>query len=92
MQTFAHFDDAGFPTAFYRTDVWPLENIPIGAVEVTEDQWRDLVDNQGFRKWLNGIVVEFTPPLPEVLPAPTTAEKLAALGINAADLRSLLAT
>ncbi len=40
------------------------EKIPAAAVEITEDQYKDLIQNQGLRRFVNGEVVEHTPPPP----------------------------
>ncbi len=56
--------------------------IPSGAVEITDEQWSEFLENQGFRKWENGQIVHYTPepiePEPEVtvLPAVTLWERL----------------
>lgn len=38
--------------------------IPDDAVEITEDQYADLLDNQATRRCVDGQVVEYTPPPP----------------------------
>ena len=70
----AVFDASGFPTAFYSDDIHG-DNIPAAAIEITEDQWLDFIENQGARKWKNGEVVEYTPPSPPVDLAAYTAQK-----------------
>lgn len=57
----ALINEAGFPTAFYSTDVHG-ENIPEDAIALTEAQWREFIENQGRRKWVDGEVVEYAPP------------------------------
>lgn len=37
---------------------------PAGAVEITEAQWRDLLDNPGARRWQGGEVVPYERPVP----------------------------
>ncbi|MND96873.1 hypothetical protein D3C80_891760 [compost metagenome] len=60
----------------------PECKIPQEAVEITTDQWNEFLDNQGARRWVDGKVVEYTPPTPEpepvvtVLPAVTLWERL----------------
>lgn len=73
-------DEAGFPSCIYSDDIH--SNIPHDAVEITEQQWRDLIENQGARKVVNGQIVEYEPPTPEpepvvtILPAVTLWERL----------------
>jgi hypothetical protein len=56
--------------------------IPVWAIEITNEQYTDLVTNQPFRKWDGSKVVEHTPPTPEpepivtILPAITLWERL----------------
>lgn len=78
MKIRAVFDADGFPSAFYPEDVWP-EGYPLEAVEITEDDWHEFLNNQGLRQWKNDRVVEYTPPFVEpvtVLPAVTLWERL----------------
>lgn len=72
---YAVINDDGFPQSFYSEDVHgsrddPNTLIPADAVEITDDQWRELLENQGRRKWQGGEVVEYEPPPPEPLPEP----------------------
>jgi len=48
-QKYAIFDDKGFPKAFYDDEIH--ENIPQEAIEITEEQWLEFINNQGRRKW-----------------------------------------
>ncbi len=48
---YTKLDDDGFPIAFYDDAVYPEESIPNEAIEITEDQWQDLLNNQGSRKF-----------------------------------------
>nr|WP_313372490.1 hypothetical protein [Brucella intermedia] len=78
MQYFAMFDGSGFPTAFYCEEIHG-ENIPVGVIEITDDQWLEFVDNPGQRRWENGQVVEYTPPSVEpvaIIPAVTLWERM----------------
>ncbi len=78
MKYFAMFDDAGFPTAFYCEEIHG-ENIPVGVIEITDDQWLEFVDNAGQRRWDNGQVVEYSPPAVEpvtIIPAVTLWERM----------------
>jgi len=64
MKKFALFDENGLPISFFSTDIHG-ENIPVDAVEITEEQWRDLIENPGFRKWVDGEVVAVEPSQPD---------------------------
>lgn len=58
---FAIFDSEGLPLGFFSADVHGAA-IPSAAVPVTDQQWVEFLENQGRRKWVNGEVVEYTPP------------------------------
>ena len=67
MTKYAVFDADGFPLGFYADDIHGIKGdpdslVPDGAIEITEDQWQEFIDNTGQRKWINGAVVAFTPP------------------------------
>lgn len=70
---FAKFDAVGLPLGFWDESAYasPAEGvdrnsiIPHDAVEITAEQWREFLDNQGARRWQNGQVVVYTP-----IPAP----------------------
>ena len=38
---FGTYDESGFYTAFYSTDVWKEEDIPLPSVELTREQWQE---------------------------------------------------
>ena len=65
-QKYAVFDTNGFPKAFYDDEIH--EKIPGDAVEITEQQWLEFVNNQGKRKWdfTKNDVVVYEPPLPSL--------------------------
>ncbi|WP_036567660.1 hypothetical protein [Brucella rhizosphaerae] len=69
----ATFDENGFVTGFYPDDVWP-EGYPVECVEITQDQYGELLEFQGLRKWNGSRVIEYTPPIPD----PLTPEELRA--------------
>lgn len=81
MSKLATFDENGFPTAFYWVGVHD-DIAPAGAVEITDEQWLELIDNAGLRRWDGSRVVEYSPPEPEpepvvtILPAVTLWERL----------------
>ncbi|WP_157951542.1 hypothetical protein [Agrobacterium pusense] len=58
---FATFADDGFPTGFYSTIVVG-DDYPDEAIEITQEQWLEFINNSGRRKWVDGEVVEYTPP------------------------------
>ncbi|AQS61804.1 hypothetical protein AGRHK599_LOCUS1192 [Rhizobium rhizogenes] len=62
------FDADGFPTAFYCSSLHGA-TVPADATIITDEQWKEFVDNAGFRKWVDGEVVEYAPP---VAPEPAT--------------------
>ena len=57
----ATFNEDGFPTAFYSSDIWP-EGYPETAVEITVEQWNECLEHMGRRKLVDGQLVEYTPP------------------------------
>ncbi|MGK8640293.1 hypothetical protein ACRS7F_13440 [Brucella anthropi] len=74
----ATFDDKGFPTGFYPSDVWP-EGYPDTAVDITTEQWAEFIRYQGMRKFIDGEIVEYTPPIVVpivVIPAVALWERL----------------
>lgn len=81
IEKFGLFDDEGFPNAFYSSDVHG-DNIPNEAVNITEEQWLDFINNNGLRRWDGSKVAEYLPPVLEpepvvtVLPAVTLWERL----------------
>jgi len=58
---YALFDEKGFPIAFYDSDIH--SNIPENAIQITEEQWVEFIQNQGRRRWNfeKGQVEEFNP-------------------------------
>lgn len=70
MTKYAVFREDGTPGAFYSHDIHG-ENIPADAVEISEEQWREFINNPGLRKWVDGEVVEYMPP-PIEIPHPVT--------------------
>lgn len=63
----ATFDVEGFPIGFYPDDIWPV-GYPDDAIEISEAQWFEFISNPGRRKFFNGTVVEYVPPVPIVRP------------------------
>lgn len=61
MTKFAILDTDGLPLAFYAEEIHG-DAIPSEAIEISDEQWREFINNSGRRKWLNGQVVEYTPP------------------------------
>lgn len=92
MSIFAQFNDEGFVTAFYNTELFDYD-IPADAVEITADQYRDLYGFQGARKWVNGEIVEFTPdpmPVVTIIPAVTLWERMT--NVEAEQVAEVMAT
>lgn len=50
-------NENGTPKGFYDDTVH--SEIPTGAIEITEEQWLDFINNSGKRKFENGILVEY---------------------------------
>lgn len=71
----AVFDNVGFPTGFYPSDVWP-EAYPEAAITITREQWLEFINHPGFRRWENGQVIEYTPPPQPTIFAPLSARQL----------------
>lgn len=60
---FAVFDPEGFPVAFYEDGITP--QIPAGAVQITDEQWSELLSHSGARRWSGGELVSVAqPPAP----------------------------
>lgn len=62
-QKFAIFDNNGFPSAFYDSDV--NADIPAQATEISAAQWQEFIDHAGLRKMVNGAMEAYTPPAAE---------------------------
>jgi len=62
---YAIFDEQGFPKAFYDKAIHG-DDIPEEAIEITEEQWLEFINNQGRRRWdfKKKKVVEYVPPSP----------------------------
>ncbi len=58
---YAIINEDGFPTAFYSAELHG-DDIPDEAIEISDEQWSELVDNQGRRKWVDDQIVLFDPP------------------------------
>lgn len=75
MEKFATFTNDGFPKGFYHEEIHGVRliddipnpdcKIPSEAIQITDQQWREFIDNQGRRKWQDGHVVPHEPPPPE---------------------------
>ncbi|WCK15389.1 hypothetical protein G6L41_017335 [Agrobacterium tumefaciens] len=70
MEKFALFDDDGLPTAFYSFEIHG-DNIPQDTVEITEEEWREFIENPGRRQWIDGTIVTYDPAV-EPQPEPVT--------------------
>lgn len=73
MPIYMTVDSGGFPTGFYNDAIHgarllsdgeanPATLIPANAVEITEAQWLEFINNQGLRQWNGSDVVTYTPP------------------------------
>ncbi len=63
MAKFAEISPDGFPLAFYSPDIHG-DDIPLEAIEITDENWLEFINNAGRRRWDGGKVVEYTPPGP----------------------------
>ena len=68
MQYYGKFSGDGKAVAFY---VDTINDIPVGATALSEPQWRELVENQHTRRFIDGQIVEIEPPAPPPAPIPT---------------------
>ena len=75
-QRFGLFDSNGFPRAFYSDQ--DHSDIPVAAVQITDQQWREFLQHQGARAFRNSQVVPATPtpPVPKP-PADIVTQKMA---------------
>jgi len=69
---FTKIDNDGFPIAFYDENI---NEIPENAFEVSETDWQEFLENQGERKFKDGVLVQYNPPAPVL----TVAEQIATL-------------
>lgn len=61
----ALFDNDGLLQTLYDTNAYDdCSFIPKEAVEITEDQWKELLEYPNQRKWIAGKLVEHTSPKP----------------------------
>jgi len=67
IMKYAIFDEQGFPKAFYDKAIHG-NKIPKKAIEITDEQWLEFINNQGKRKWdfEKKEVVEYVPPPPSL--------------------------
>jgi hypothetical protein len=55
-------NDEGLPSAFYADDIEYPDGVPPDAVPISDDQWREFINNAGRRRWQDGAVVDYDPP------------------------------
>lgn len=55
--------------------------IPADAIEITREVFEDLYDNQGRRKWIDGQIVAYEPPIPQ--PTPGELQRMFTAAIQA---------
>src|SRR5262245_9114591 len=72
---YGEFDAQGSPQGFWTSDVFPPQEdgslhrkIPKEAIEITELQWRQLLNNQPLSRFIDGKVVILDPPPPSPQP------------------------
>jgi hypothetical protein len=54
-------DANGLPTAFYSDDIH--KNIPTDAIEITDEQWLECINNSGARQFVNGVLIAYVSPI-----------------------------
>ena len=84
---FATFDGAGKLTGFYSEDIHGV-NIPAGAIQLTDEQWRDCINNQ--KKWMVDVatkILVLAPPPPAPAPVPNPNGFILALGAGMDPIR-----
>lgn len=57
MSIYAKFDINGVPVGFYNEAIH--NDIPEGGVDISEEQWKEFINNQGQRRWDGEKVVEY---------------------------------
>jgi hypothetical protein len=85
LRYYGLFDTEGRAMAFYTNDIYPPVNenarsakIPLEAVEITEEVWKELLVKQGSARYIDGVVVDVPfPPIPPPPPNPLEAMQLA---------------
>ncbi|KAA0970797.1 hypothetical protein FPY71_09995 [Aureimonas fodinaquatilis] len=78
------FDEQGLPITYFRSDAWPM--VPDGAVELTEDQWREFIYHSGLRRWDGEKPVEYVPPAPEPIPVTEVTMRQAKIQLSRAGI------
>ncbi len=60
------FNADGFLAGSWHSAAYddPENIIPPNAIELSEEAWRDLYDNQSSRRYVDGNIVEYVPPPP----------------------------
>jgi hypothetical protein len=58
---YATLDKNGLPTGFYSDDIH--ENIPTDAIEITDEQWIECINNSGARQFVNGTLGSYVAPI-----------------------------
>ncbi|WP_247880622.1 hypothetical protein [Brucella intermedia] len=74
----ATFNNDGFATGFYPENVWP-DGYPEDAIEITQEDWRELLNNSANRRWDGSKVIEYKPPAVKpvtIIPAVTLWERM----------------
>ncbi|EHM03454.1 hypothetical protein HMPREF9946_00102 [Acetobacteraceae bacterium AT-5844] len=89
IQRYAVLDAAGDLLGFLSDDV--VQEIPAGAIPLTDAQWQEWLAHGRARRWENGELVPVDLPPPEAPPAPTQAEILEQIQATQARLEALLA-
>lgn len=81
MTIYATIDGSGRPTGFYRDDIH--DGVPDGALEISDAQWRECLENQGRRALVGGVLVEVDALALTPLSQPTLTRRQLRLGLLA---------
>lgn len=80
---FASFDGEGVLVAMYDDAIIV---IPDGAIQLTDEQWLDLCENQHYRRLVNGVITEYSPPPPAPVVPQSVSPRQAKLALLSAGL------
>jgi hypothetical protein len=78
LRFYGVFDEEGRAVGFYTSDIYPPVNenarsakIPLEAIEITEEVWKELLAKQGSARYIDGAIVDVPfPPIPPPPPSP----------------------
>lgn len=83
----ATIDAEGAASGFYCDEIHA--RIPEGAVPLTEAEWRDWVEHQAERRWLDGVLVAIEPPTRPLVQVQAVARAAIDAAAEGARLRTI---